>query len=165
MKEDSENEVRKDMLVREAYARIQALVDRAEKAREELNYVSRLLHSWKTIYEDLSGEELPEEMLQPAGIVIARPVPAPAPIPRPMVRLASVPEAVFEVVRRADEPLHLNTIVERVFSKGHGPDVRKPREQTRKALNRGVKRGIYERTDPNTFKVNPSVRNKQYQEL
>jgi len=33
MKEDSENEVRKDMLVREAYARIQALVDRAEKAR------------------------------------------------------------------------------------------------------------------------------------
>ena len=165
MKEDSGSEVSKDMLVREAYGRIQALVDRAEKARQELNHVSRLLHSWKTIYEDLSGEELPEEMLQRAGIAIPRPVPTPPPIPRATVRLPSVPEVVFEVMRRADEPLHLNTIVERVFSKGYGPNVKKPKEQTRKALIRGVKRDIYERTDPNTFKVNPSVRNKQYQEL
>lgn len=165
MKEDSENKVSKDMLVRAAYRRIQALVDRAERAREEMNYVFPLLQHWIAAYKDLSGEELPEEMLQRAGIAIPRPVPAPAPIPQAMVRLPSVPEAVFEVMRRADEPLYLDTIVERVFSKGYGPDVKKPKAQARKSLNRGVKRGIYERTGPNTFKVNPSIRNKRYQEL
>jgi len=164
MKGNSTNEATKDMIVREAYSRIRLLLDRYAKAREELTHVSGLLHSWIAIYEDESGEQFPEEMLQQAGMSIARPV-RPAPAPMVVPRVPSVPEAVFEVVRKADEPLHVNTIVERVFSKGYKPDVKKPKEQARKALIRGVKRGIYERTDPNTFKINPSVRNKQYQEL
>lgn len=164
MKEDSGNEATKDMIVREAYSRIRLLLDRYAKAREELSHVSGLLHSWITVYEDESGEQFPEEMLQQAGMSIARPVrPTPASVVIP--RVPSIPEAVFEVMRRADESLHLNSIIERVFSKGYRPDVKKPKEQARKALIRGVKRGIYERTDPNTFKVNPSIRNKQYQEL
>lgn len=164
MQEKPTNEVKKDMLIGEAYGRIRELLSKYEKAREEMSYVSRLLHSWIAIYEDESGKEFPEEMLQQAGIGMARPVrPAPAPVVIP--RLPSIPEAVFEVVRKADEPLHLNAIVEKVFSKGYNPDVKKPKERVRIALIRGVKRGIYERTDPNTFKVNPPVRNKQYQEL
>jgi len=164
MTQETTNEAPKDMLTKEAYARIQSLLSRYEKAREELNYVSRLLHSWIAVYEDESGEKFPEEILQQAGIAIARPV-RPAPAPVLMARIPSVPEAVFEVMRTVDVPLHLNTVVERVFSRGYNPDVKKPKERVRTALIRGVQRGIYQRTDPNTFKIDPSVRNKRYQEL
>jgi len=164
MEEKPTNEATKDIVVREAFSRIRLLLERHAKAREELSYVSRLLHSWIAIYEDESGKQFPEEMLQQAGIGIPRPV-APAPTPVLMARVPSIPEVVFEVMRSADEPLHLNTVVGKVFSKGYNPDVKKPKERVRTALIRGVKRGIYQRTDPNTFKINLSVRSKQYQEL
>ena len=164
MQENPTKETTKDILVREAFSRIRLLLDRHAKAREELSHVSRLLHSWIAIYEDESGKQFPEEMLQQAGISIPRPV-APAPAPVLIARMPSVPEAVFEVMRSVDEALHLNTIFKRVFSKGYNPNVKKPKERVRTALLRGMQRGIYERTDPNTFKINPSVRNRQYQEL
>lgn len=161
MEDKSVSGATKDIVVREAYSRIRLLLERYVKAHEELNYVSRLLHSWIAIYEDESGKQFPEAMLQQAGIGIARPVPAPMAI----ARMPSIPEAVFEVMRSVDGPLYLKTIIERVFSRGYNPDVKKPKERVRIALIRGVKRGIYQRTDPNTFKIDPSVRNKRYEEL
>lgn len=164
MQKDTTNESTKNMIINEAFDRIRLMLDRYAKAQQEMNYVSRLLHSWIAVYEDESGKQFPEEMLQQAGIGVARPVrPAPASIVIP--RVLSIPEAVFEMMRSTSEPLHLNTIFERVFSKGYNPNVKKPKERVRTALLRGMKRGIYERTAPNTFKINPSVRNKQYQEL
>lgn len=164
MKEKKADEATKGMLVGEARKRIQSLLTRYRNAQQELRDVSRLLHSWIAIYEDESGKQFPEEILSEAGVPLMRPVRL-ATTPVSIGRVPSVPEVVFEVMRGADEPLHLNTIAEKVLSKGYDLGVKKPKERIRIALIRGVTRGIYERTVPNTFKINPTVRNKRYQEL
>ena len=141
----------KDALIKEAYQRIQLLTDRVKKARDDENYNLVLLQSWITIYEDLAGKKLPKNVDARAS--------------RALSRRASVPEAVFELMRSIDSPLHLNIIVERLFSEGFRTTVKKPKEQIRIALIRGAKRGIYKRVAGNTFIVDPSVRKKSYREL
>lgn len=161
METNSVDESRKGIFIQELYRRIESYVDEVEKARNQLTRFSGLLHSCIGLWESETGQELPEELLNRAGIARAVRVA----VPTVALENLSVPEAVFEMMKRIDGALHLNAIVERLFSKGYSLNVKDPKTRVRTALIRGMKRDLYERVGPNTFRINPAVRNKRYQEV
>jgi len=171
MEQDSSREAAKNTFIQELYERIESYIAIIEKARNDLVHFSELLRSCIRLYEEESGQKLPEEMLQRAGITVGMTRTGIIPLQiRPMAAVTgshvySIPEAVFEVMKTVDGALSLNDIFERVLSRGYGSGVKNPKEQVRIALIRGVKRGLYERVAPNTFRVNPSIRSKRYQEV
>jgi len=158
----STNDTTKDAFTQELYRRIESYVVEVERARNDLSYFLGLFHSCRTLWENETGKELPEELKSRAGISRVISVPPP-----PMGRLqnVSVPEAVFEIMKRIGGPLHLDAIVNRLFSEGFRPNVKDPKAQVRIALIRGTKRGIYKRVAGNTFIIDPSVRGKRYQDV
>lgn len=49
-------------LTEEALSRIQTLIKRYDKSREESALTARILTAWVAVYKDLAGQELPEEI-------------------------------------------------------------------------------------------------------
>lgn len=162
MEKDAANQTPKDIFIRELNQRIELYVAKVEKARNELTQFSGLLHSCIALWENETGNQLPEDWLRRAGMARAIPVPAVAPV---LLQNLGVPEAVFELMKGIDGALHLNAIVERLLSRGYKPNVKDLKARVRAALIRGIRRGIYERVSPNTFRINASVRSKRYQDV
>jgi len=158
----SANDTIKEVFTQELYNRIEEYVVKVEAARNELNHFSGLLHSCMRLWENETGKELPEELKSRAGMPRFSGVPS---ISKSRLESMSVPEAVFEIMKSIGSPLHLNDIVNRLLSGGFRPNVKDPKGQIRIALIRGTKRGIYKRVAGNTFIIDPSVRNKRYQDV